>query len=73
MAAQWTPLAHCRSYAAARKVARSLADAADVTGLREQDANYWTLLRAKLLGVLLFAAAGADHRTGRVAAAGEPA
>src|SRR6266498_3685905 len=56
-AAQWTPLAHCRSYAAARKVARSLADAADVTGLREQDANYWTLLGAKLLGVLLFAAA----------------
>src|SRR6266542_1763639 len=56
-AAQWTPLAHCRSYTQARKVARSLADAADVTGLREQDANYWTLLGAKLLGVLLFAAA----------------
>src|SRR6266540_7354529 len=60
-AAQWTPLAHCRTYAAARKVARSLADAADVTGLREQDANYWTLLGAKLLGVLLFAAAQSDR------------
>jgi type IV secretion system protein VirD4 len=62
--AQWTPLAHCRTYAAARKVARSLADAADVTGLREQDANYWTLLGAKLLGVLLFAAT-ASGRTMR--------
>jgi type IV secretion system protein VirD4 len=66
-AAQWTPLAHCRSYAASRKVARSLADAADVTGLREQDANYWTLLGAKLLGVLLFAAAASGRTMADVA------
>jgi type IV secretion system protein VirD4 len=65
--AQWTPLAHCRTYAAARKVARSLADAADVTGLREQDANYWTLLGAKLLGVLLFAAASSGRTMSDVA------
>ncbi len=60
-AAQWTPLAHCGTYPAARKVARTLAEAADVSGLREQDANYWTLLGAKLLGVLLFAAARSDR------------
>jgi type IV secretion system protein VirD4 len=59
--AQWTPLAHCGTYTAARKVARTLAEAADVSGLREQDANYWTLLGAKLLGVLLFAAARSDR------------
>ncbi len=59
--AQWTPLAHCHTYTAARKVARTLADAADVQGLREQDNNYWTLLGAKLLGVLLYAAARSDR------------
>jgi len=59
--AQWTPLAHCQTYTQARKVARTLADAADVQGLREQDNNYWTLLGAKLLGVLLFAAARSDR------------
>src|SRR6266536_2174636 len=65
--AQWTPLAHCASYTAARKVARTLAEAADVSGLREQDANYWTLLGAKLLGVLLFAAARSDRTMSDVA------
>ncbi len=59
--AQWTPLAHCHTYSAARKVARTLADAADVQGLRDQDNNYWTLLGAKLLGVLLYAAARSDR------------
>jgi type IV secretion system protein VirD4 len=66
-AAQWTPLAHCGSYTQARKVARTLAEAADVSGLREQDANYWTLLGAKLLGVLLFAAARSDRTMSDVA------
>jgi len=66
-AAQWTPLAHCGTYTAARKVARTLAEAADVSGLREQDANYWTLLGAKLLGVLLFAAARSDRTMSDVA------
>jgi type IV secretion system protein VirD4 len=66
-AAQWTPLAHCGTYTAARKVARTLAEAADVSGLREQDANYWTLLGAKLLGVLLFAAARTDRTMADVA------
>jgi type IV secretion system protein VirD4 len=66
-AAQWTPLAHCTTYAQARKVARTLAEAADVSGLREQDANYWTLLGAKLLGVLLFAAARSDRTMSDVA------
>jgi Type IV secretory system Conjugative DNA transfer len=65
--AQWTPLAHCHTYTAARKVARTLADAADVQGLREQDNNYWTLLGAKLLGVLLFAAARSDRTMADVA------
>jgi type IV secretion system protein VirD4 len=66
-AAQWTPLAHCTTYTQARKVARTLAEAADVSGLREQDANYWTLLGAKLLGVLLFAAARSDRTMSDVA------
>jgi Type IV secretory system Conjugative DNA transfer len=66
-AAQWTPLAHCGTYTQARKVARTLAEAADVSGLREQDANYWTLLGAKLLGVLLFAAARSDRTMADVA------
>src|SRR6266545_1744372 len=65
--AQWTPLAHCQTYTQARKVARTLAEAADVSGLREQDANYWTLLGAKLLGVLLFAAARSDRTMSDVA------
>jgi type IV secretion system protein VirD4 len=65
--AQWTPLAHCGTYTAARKVARTLAEAADVSGLREQDANYWTLLGAKLLGVLLYAAARSDRTMSDVA------
>jgi type IV secretion system protein VirD4 len=66
-AAQWTPLAHCGTYTTARKVARTLAEAADVSGLREQDANYWTLLGAKLLGLLLFAAARSDRTMADVA------
>jgi len=66
-AAQWTPLAHCATYTQARKVARTLAEAADVSGLREQDANYWTLLGAKLLGVLLYAAARSDRTMADVA------
>jgi type IV secretion system protein VirD4 len=66
-AAQWTPLAHCTAYTTARKVARTLAEAADVSGLREQDANYWTLLGAKLLGVLLYAAARSDRTMADVA------
>jgi type IV secretion system protein VirD4 len=65
--AQWTPLAHCATYTQARKVARTLAEAADVSGLREQDANYWTLLGAKLLGVLLYAAARSDRTMSDVA------
>jgi type IV secretion system protein VirD4 len=65
--AQWTPLAHCHTYTQARKVARTLADAADVQGLREQDNNYWTLLGAKLLGVLLYAAARSDRTMADVA------
>jgi hypothetical protein len=55
------PWSWCGTYPAARKVARTLAEAADVSGLREQDANYWTLLGAKLLGVLLYAAARSDR------------
>ncbi len=60
-AARWTPLAHCGTYPKARKVAKTLADAADLSGLKQDDANYWTTLGAKLLAVLLYAAA----RTGR--------
>jgi type IV secretory pathway TraG/TraD family ATPase VirD4 len=56
--ASWTPLAHCGTYPKARKIAKTLADAADLSGLKQDDANYWTTLGAKLLAVLLYAAAG---------------
>jgi type IV secretion system protein VirD4 len=56
-AARWTPLAHCGTYPKARKIAKTLADAADLSGLKQDDANYWTTLGAKLLAVLLYAAA----------------
>jgi type IV secretion system protein VirD4 len=66
-AATWTPLAHCGSYSKARKVARTFADAADLTGLKQDDANYWTTLGAKLLAVLLYAAAGTGRSMADVA------
>ena len=44
-----------------------LADAADVQGHRAEDANYWQLLGAKLLSVLLFAAAGTGRSMADVA------
>jgi type IV secretion system protein VirD4 len=56
--ARWNPLAHCTTYADARRIGCMLAEAADVQGHRADDANYWQLLGAKLLSVLLFAAAG---------------
>ena len=39
-----------------------LAEAADIHGHKADDANYWQLLGAKLLSVLLFAAAGTGRR-----------
>jgi type IV secretion system protein VirD4 len=65
--ARWTPLAHCRTYADARRVGRMLADAADIHGHKAEDANYWQLLGAKLLSVLLFAAAGTGRSMADVA------
>ncbi|HEV8650295.1 MAG TPA: type IV secretory system conjugative DNA transfer family protein, partial [Actinomycetes bacterium] len=65
--AQWTPLAYCGSYAKAKRVGRMLADAADVQGHKADDANYWQLLGAKLLSVLLFAAAGTGRSMADVA------
>jgi type IV secretion system protein VirD4 len=65
--ARWTPLAHCHTYADARRVGRMLADAADIGGHRAEDANYWQLLGAKLLSVLLFAAAGTGRSMADVA------
>jgi type IV secretion system protein VirD4 len=44
-----------------------LADAAEVQGHRAEDANYWQLLGAKLLSVLLFAAAGTGRSMADVA------
>ena len=44
-----------------------LADAADVQGHKADDANYWQLLGAKLLSVLLFAAAGTGRSMADVA------
>jgi hypothetical protein len=44
-----------------------LADAADIGGHRAEDANYWQLLGAKLLSVLLFAAAGTGRTMADVA------
>jgi len=44
-----------------------LADAADIQGHRADDANYWQLLGAKLLSVLLFAAAGTGRTMADVA------
>jgi type IV secretion system protein VirD4 len=66
-AARWTPLAHCGTYPKARKVARAFADAADLSGLKQDDANYWTTLGAKLLAVLLYAAARTDRSMADVA------
>jgi type IV secretion system protein VirD4 len=65
--AQWTPLAHCGTYPKARKVARTFAEAADISGLKQDDANYWTALGAKLLAVLLYAAAGTGRTMADVA------
>jgi type IV secretion system protein VirD4 len=65
--ARWTPLAYCRSYSDARRIGRMLADAADIGGHRAEDANYWQLLGAKLLSVLLFAAAGTGRSMADVA------
>jgi type IV secretory pathway TraG/TraD family ATPase VirD4 len=65
--ARWTPLAYCQSYADARRIGRMLADAADIGGHRAEDANYWQLLGAKLLSVLLFAAAGTGRSMADVA------
>jgi type IV secretion system protein VirD4 len=65
--ARWTPLAHCGTYPKARKVAKTLADAADLSGLKQDDANYWTTLGAKLLAVLLYAAARTDRSMADVA------
>jgi type IV secretion system protein VirD4 len=65
--ARWTPLAHCRTYSDARRIGRMLADAADIGGHRAEDANYWQLLGAKLLSVLLFAAAGTGRSMAEVA------
>ena len=44
-----------------------LAEAADISGHRAEDANYWLLLGAKLLSVLLFAAAGTGRSMADVA------
>ena len=63
--ARWTPLAYCHTYADARRIGRMLAEAADVQGHKADDANYWQLLGAKLLSVLLFAAAGTGRTHGR--------
>jgi type IV secretion system protein VirD4 len=65
--AQWTPLAYCRTYADAKRIARMLADAADVQGHKADDTNYWQLLGAKLLAVLLYAAAGSGRSMADVA------
>jgi type IV secretion system protein VirD4 len=65
--ARWTPLAYCQTYADARRIGRMLADAADIQGHRADDANYWQLLGAKLLSVLLFAAAGTGRTMADVA------
>jgi type IV secretory pathway TraG/TraD family ATPase VirD4 len=65
--ARWTPLAYCSTYADARRIGRMLAEAADVQGHKADDANYWQLLGAKLLSVLLFAAAGTGRSMADVA------
>src|SRR6266540_432188 len=65
--ARWSPLAHCGTYPKARKVARTFADAADLSGLKQDDAHYWTTLGAKLLAVLLYAAARTDRSMADVA------
>jgi type IV secretion system protein VirD4 len=65
--ARWTPLAYCQSYTDARRIGRMLAEAADVQGHKADDANYWQLLGAKLLSVLLFAAAGTGRSMADVA------
>src|SRR6266511_4214668 len=65
--ARWSPLAHFGTYPKARNVARTFADAADLSGLKQDDAHYWTTLGAKLLAVLLYAAAGTGRSMADVA------
>jgi type IV secretion system protein VirD4 len=65
--AQWTPLAYCQTYAKAKRIGRMLADAADVQGHKQDDANYWQLLGAKLLACVLYAAAGTGRSMAEVA------
>jgi type IV secretion system protein VirD4 len=65
--ARWTPLACCRTYSDARRIGRMLADAAEIQGHKAEDANYWQLLGAKLLSVLLFAAASTGRSMADVA------
>jgi type IV secretion system protein VirD4 len=64
---QWTPLAYCQTYAKAKRLGRMLADAADVQGHKQDDANYWQLLGAKLLACVLYAAAGTGRTMADVA------
>jgi type IV secretion system protein VirD4 len=64
---QWTPLAYCATYAKAKRIGRMLADAADVQGHKQDDAQYWQLLGAKLLACVLYAAAGTGRSMAEVA------
>ena len=54
----WTPLPNCRTWAAARRIARTITDAAN-TKESMADGDFWNSAAAKLLAPLLFAAASA--------------
>ena len=54
----WSPLVSCRTWAGAKEIGGWLAAAADLSGQSRDDQNYWSLLGAKLLSVLCYAAAG---------------
>jgi len=61
-AATWSPLAGCRTWAGARKMAAELAEAARVASGRGVDnADFWFSSAAKLLAPYLFAAATRGH------------
>jgi type IV secretion system protein VirD4 len=57
----WSPLASCRTWAGAKEMGAWLAQSAELTGQSRDDQHYWSLLGAKLLSVLCYAAAGTDR------------
>ncbi len=57
----WSPLAYCRDWQGARKMARMLADTSRSATTGMNDADFWYSTAVKLIAPLLFAAASTDR------------